>query len=320
MKLHVAGFCSSWMSYTEKDTGRSLARHLAGEHALGGGGRRGSVHRPHASPLGLPGRVRRESGAGGDPGATARSSSPAIATCSAGKRRSRPGGGVLELAAGCCYGGSEYRNAYQLLEIDPAAGQVRVYLRVWDGRIWIADRNAYGGAAPEGIAEFQLPRARGSGARSRRAALQRLAVSVSVNTGGGAYVARQRELGRDFVGRDRMSRLTWAPISTGPARAAPRRLLPLPRRRVPAPAPRGDRHPVRSYGQRVHDPAARHLRRPRRGSTRGPRERRRGTRLGPPPLAAGRGGAPSGPRPPWPRPRAPAPCCSGTPARANRRS
>lgn len=30
-----------------------------------------------------------------------------------GQAATRPGGGVLELAAGCCYGGSDYANAYQ---------------------------------------------------------------------------------------------------------------------------------------------------------------------------------------------------------------
>jgi len=131
-----------------------------------------------------------------------------------GQAASRPGGGVLELAAGCCYGGSDYANAYQLVEIDAAGSQARVHLRIWDGHEWIADRYAYGGAAPEGVAEFVLPDA-GRGAPGAGEPGPDPAVTASVSTAGGAFIGGSANAGRDFVGRDRIE-IHLAPAAQDP--------------------------------------------------------------------------------------------------------
>ncbi len=70
--------------------------------------------------------------------------------------RLRPDGSAIELAAGACWGGSTHPHAYHLVELEPAATRARVHLRTWDGHDWIADRNAYRGAAAHGVVELPL--------------------------------------------------------------------------------------------------------------------------------------------------------------------
>jgi len=52
-------------------------------------------------------------------------------------------GETLELAAGASFDGSQFRNSYQLIELNLIKGVAKVYLRVWNDskRDWIADRN-----------------------------------------------------------------------------------------------------------------------------------------------------------------------------------
>ena len=93
-----------------------------------------------------------------------------------GRALHRPDLAALELACGACYAGSKYANAYHLVELRlqarPGASgvagaraaqgervqvqQARVHLRTWDGHDWIADRYAYRGQAPDGVATFSL--------------------------------------------------------------------------------------------------------------------------------------------------------------------
>ncbi|MCH8149609.1 MAG: metallophosphoesterase, partial [Planctomycetes bacterium] len=61
----------------------------------------------------------------------------------------------LELAAGSCYDGSEFANAFQLIEVCAQQKLVRVHYRLWHNGRWIIDRNAVHGA-PDGVAEFLL--------------------------------------------------------------------------------------------------------------------------------------------------------------------
>jgi len=61
----------------------------------------------------------------------------------------------VELGAGCVYDGSEFANAFQLIELLPQERVARVHYFVWKGGEWIMDRNAYKNA-PDGVAEFSL--------------------------------------------------------------------------------------------------------------------------------------------------------------------
>jgi hypothetical protein len=47
----------------------------------------------------------------------------------------------LELAAGSCYAGSDYPNAFQLVELCPDTKEVRVQFWMWRDTRWIRDRN-----------------------------------------------------------------------------------------------------------------------------------------------------------------------------------
>ncbi|MBK9369728.1 MAG: metallophosphoesterase [Deltaproteobacteria bacterium] len=70
---------------------------------------------------------------------------------------SDPDRDVLQLAAGASYAGSDWVNAYQLLELDPHQGVAKVHFRAWDGHDWIPDRNRYQ-KAPNGVATLPLRR------------------------------------------------------------------------------------------------------------------------------------------------------------------
>jgi formylglycine-generating enzyme required for sulfatase activity/predicted MPP superfamily phosphohydrolase len=70
---------------------------------------------------------------------------------------SDPDRDVLQLAAGASYAGSDWVNAYQLLELDPHQGVAKVHFRAWDGHDWIPDRNRYQNA-PNGVATLPLRR------------------------------------------------------------------------------------------------------------------------------------------------------------------
>ena len=48
---------------------------------------------------------------------------------------------TLELGSGASYGGGQWPNSYQLLELDPIRGEARVHLRLWKNQAWIPDRN-----------------------------------------------------------------------------------------------------------------------------------------------------------------------------------
>ncbi|MBK9648731.1 MAG: metallophosphoesterase [Deltaproteobacteria bacterium] len=64
---------------------------------------------------------------------------------------------VLQLAAGACYAGAKWPNAYQLLELDPLRGEARVHFRLWHKQEWIPDRNRYQKAI-DGVATLPLRR------------------------------------------------------------------------------------------------------------------------------------------------------------------
>jgi formylglycine-generating enzyme required for sulfatase activity/predicted MPP superfamily phosphohydrolase len=70
---------------------------------------------------------------------------------------SDPDRDVLQLAAGACYAGAKWPNAYQLLELDPLRGEARVHFRLWHKQEWIPDRIRYK-AAPNGVATLPLRR------------------------------------------------------------------------------------------------------------------------------------------------------------------
>jgi hypothetical protein len=153
--IHVAGVCSSWASWCDEDKGRLLIGRAQLHKVLEGAERadlsialmhhpwdyladfdaaeaRELVHR--RCDVLLRGHLHRGEGAA----------------------RVRPDGGALELAAGASWGGTQHLHGYQWIELEPSRGEARVHLRTWDGHDWIGDRNAYRGAAPDGVARFPL--------------------------------------------------------------------------------------------------------------------------------------------------------------------
>ncbi len=155
LTLHVAGLCTSWASWCDDDKGRLLLGRVQLHEVLEGAERadlaialmhhpwdyladfdaaeaREAVHR--RCDVLLRGHLHRGDGAA----------------------RIRPDGGSLELAAGASWGGTQHLHGYQLIELEPEKSEARVYLRTWDGHDWIPDRNAYRGAAPDGVARFPL--------------------------------------------------------------------------------------------------------------------------------------------------------------------
>jgi len=155
LTVHVAGVCTSWASWCDEDKGRLLIGRVQLHEVLEGAERadlaialmhhpwdyladfdaaeaREAVHR--RCDVLLRGHLHKGEGA----------------------TRVRPDGGSLELAAGASWGGTQHLHGYQVIELEPSRGEARVHLRTWDGHDWIADRNAYRGAAPDGVARFPL--------------------------------------------------------------------------------------------------------------------------------------------------------------------
>ncbi len=80
-----------------------------------------------------------------------------------------PDNACVELAAGSVYDGSDYPNAFQLVELFPHQMLARVHYRLWRNGQWIVDRNAYE-KAPDGMADFSLQAPSDDKAKKRRSA------------------------------------------------------------------------------------------------------------------------------------------------------
>jgi formylglycine-generating enzyme required for sulfatase activity/predicted MPP superfamily phosphohydrolase len=153
-KLRVAGLCSSWMSWRDGDRGRLLIGRWQAHEALRGTGDADwsitLVHHPwsylaefdaeeverkvhHECRLVLRGHLHRQQA----------------------RAVVYPDDLCLELAAGCCYDGSDYPNAFQLIELDRREGTASVHFWLWNGVKWILDRNACPQSA-DGVATFRL--------------------------------------------------------------------------------------------------------------------------------------------------------------------
>jgi 7-cyano-7-deazaguanine synthase in queuosine biosynthesis/predicted MPP superfamily phosphohydrolase len=155
VRLHLAGFSSSWMSWCDEDKGRLLlSRYQA--HALLEGADQADLsialmHHPWDYLADFDESEVRE--------AVHRRCAVVLRGHlhkSEGSSRSRPDDQLLELACGSCYAGSKHGNGYQLVELDVGQGVARVHMRAWDGHDWIADRNAYRGRTKDGVATFSL--------------------------------------------------------------------------------------------------------------------------------------------------------------------
>jgi len=155
MRVHLAGFTSSWMSWCDEDKGRLLLSRYQ-THALLADASNADlsialVHHPWDYLADFDESEVRE--------AIHRRCAVVLRGHlhkSEGSSRTRPDDQLLELACGACYAGSKHGNGYQLVELDPFAGTARVHMRAWDGHDWIADRNAYRGHAKDGVAAFSL--------------------------------------------------------------------------------------------------------------------------------------------------------------------
>jgi predicted MPP superfamily phosphohydrolase len=155
IQLHVAGLCSSWTAWCDEDKGRLLVGRAQLHQVLDGAERAhlsvALVHHPWDYLADFDAAEVRE--------ALHRRCDVLLRGHlhkGEGAARIRPDGGSLELAAGASWGGAQHPHGYQWIALDPAKGIARVHLRTWDGHDWIADRNAYRGAAPDGIATFPL--------------------------------------------------------------------------------------------------------------------------------------------------------------------
>lgn len=153
--VHVAGLCSSWAAWCDDDKGRLLLGRAQLHQTLAGAERAhlslALVHHPWDYLADFDAAEARE--------AIHRRCQVLLRGHlhkGEGAVRVRPDGGSLELAAGASWGGAQHPHGYQLIALDPSSGAARVHLRTWDGHDWIADRNAYRGAAPDGVASFQL--------------------------------------------------------------------------------------------------------------------------------------------------------------------
>lgn len=153
--VHVAGLCSSWAAFCDEDKGRLLLGRAQLHQVLTGAERAhlsvALVHHPWDYLADFDAAEARE--------AIHRRCDVLLRGHlhkGEGAARVRPDGGSLELAAGASWGGSQHLHGYHLIELDPSASIARVHLRTWDGHDWIADRNAYRGAAPDGVATFPL--------------------------------------------------------------------------------------------------------------------------------------------------------------------
>ena len=154
--VHFAGLCSSWMSWRESDQGNLLVGRyqvntvmeqpkqaavsvILVHHPWGwlrefdGTEIERAMHQYPGMRLVLRGHLHRQK-------------SEVVRD---------PDHAHLELATGSVYAGSDWANAFQLVEIEPEQYLVRVHFRVWHGNQWIPDRNAYQ-RTRNGIAHFRL--------------------------------------------------------------------------------------------------------------------------------------------------------------------
>lgn len=157
LRVHVAGICSSWLSWCDEDKGRLVVGRVQLHKVLDAGAKAdlslGLVHHPWDYLADFDAAEVRE--------AVHRRCDVLLRGHlhkGEGAARVRPDGGSIELAAGASWGGTLHLHGYQLIELEPSAAEARVHLRTWDGLDWIADRNAYRGAAASGIARFPLRR------------------------------------------------------------------------------------------------------------------------------------------------------------------
>ncbi|MCI0355428.1 MAG: metallophosphoesterase, partial [Acidobacteria bacterium] len=108
-KLHVTGFCSSWISWSDADKGQLLLGRWQVHTLLAGADEAdlsvALMHHPWDYLAEFDAAEVRE--------AVQRRCALVLSGHrhrQGGQAASRPGGGVLELAAGCCYGGSKWPN------------------------------------------------------------------------------------------------------------------------------------------------------------------------------------------------------------------
>jgi formylglycine-generating enzyme required for sulfatase activity/predicted MPP superfamily phosphohydrolase len=163
VRIHFAGLCTSWMSWQNDEQGKLLVGRWQANAVLADCGNAAIsialMHHPwnwlvESDML----EVR----------------DVVYAKCSMvlsghrhiqrGAKLDWPSGTVLELPAGSCYGGSNWPNGYQLLELEFADGKlqrVKAHLRAWVENEWIRDRNAYQGKATNGTAIFETAASQG---------------------------------------------------------------------------------------------------------------------------------------------------------------
>ncbi len=156
-QIHFAGFCSSWMSCSDDDQGKLLIGRWQ-VNSLLGNTKNASwtvalVHHPwpflaRFDSLEVEADLLRDCD---------------LTLCGhLHQQRVRhiqdPDNAYLELTAGAGYKGSEYPNAFHLVELYPDR-RIGVHFWVWHKKQWKPDRNAYL-SAPDAVAEFSLePRA-----------------------------------------------------------------------------------------------------------------------------------------------------------------
>ena len=154
-RVHIAGLCSSWMSWRDGDQGRLLIGSRQARSVLPAGSGKADVtialvHHPWSSLAEFDER---------ETGDLVRRKSDLVLRGHLHAQRSvavlDPDNCCLELAAGSAYDGSQYANAFQLVEVDPGVGTLRVHFWTWRRGRWIPDRNAYENA-PDGVATFSL--------------------------------------------------------------------------------------------------------------------------------------------------------------------
>lgn len=158
-RVGFAGLCSSWLCSKEKEQGELLIGRYQRNVVLGALAdapiRVALVHHPYSYLAGFDGEESE---------LELEQQCLVVLRGHLHKERARavssPDATSFQLAAGSAYAGSEYPNAYQLVEIptEPADSEVRVHFRVWHNNRWIKDRNAYENAT-DGVATFHLPSA-----------------------------------------------------------------------------------------------------------------------------------------------------------------
>ena len=154
--IHFVGLCTSWMSWSDNDPSRLLVGVWQAQPLLGqvddAAMRVVLMHHPWGSFAEFDSRVVEP---------LVHQRADLLLRGHLHRERTRlnqdPDKGHLELAAGAAYDGSQYANAFQLVELFPAEQRVRVHYRVWQGGRWIPDRNAYQAAA-DGTVSISLAR------------------------------------------------------------------------------------------------------------------------------------------------------------------